>query len=513
MLTFALEVLICFVLVDFVVASQWGSLIAAFMAFLFILSQLDVLSTSRKDDKKQGGYGQIQEIKHPLVQMLRPSEIYAVIRYKLGAFSRPSYLGAGLEELNLEHEHIEFCSTKLKQVSRSFATVITFLPNKPDAPIRLAVGIFYIVLRALDTVEDDMNLSSFDSYVLEEDKKDVEDARSAAKQRLLCQFAQRLSDSVEGNADKHQPLHGFGEGHERELIENMDAIVYGMSVLPPKLRQVVLDITEEMGVGMAGYVSRDLKNGTDDAKDFEQYCHYVAGTVGDGLTRIFASCGYCPADLVSHRELWDAMGSFLQRTNIIRDYLEDLVDGRAWWPRSVWELYVTKDAEFGRSKSLSRLADSASIEAGHSTSCLNHMIADALEMVGSCLSYLEALNDPDVISFCALPQVMAIATLSVCFDNQKVFQGVVKIRKGQAARIMLDMSPMEHPTIFELQQNYLSWFARCTREIQAKARRAATRDPQAQRTDNICGKIIKVVDSKLQCLQESGRPLGQTHSD
>ncbi|GBG31736.1 Squalene synthase [Hondaea fermentalgiana] len=514
MVTFSLEVLICFVLVDFLVASQWGSLIAAFTTFLFILSQLDVLSTSRKEDKKQGGYGQIQEIKHPLIQMLRPSELYAVMRYKTGAFSRPSYLGAGLERLNLDKDHIEFCSVKLKQVSRSFATVITFLPNTSEAPIRLAVGIFYIVLRALDTVEDDMNLANFDSYVLDEDKTDVGDARLAAKERLLRQFATRLRDSVEGAAHKHQPLAGFGEGAERELVENMEAVVYSMSVLPPKLQEVIYDITDEMAVGMAEFASRDLKNGTEDEKDFEHYCHTVAGTVGDGLTRIFAAGGYCPADLVNRRDLWDSMGSFLQRTNIIRDYLEDLVDGRAWWPRSVWELYVPKDSsEFARSKSLSRLADTASIESGQSTSCLNHMIADALERVNHCLQYLENFDDPDIVSFCALPQVMAIATLSVCFDNPKVFQGVVKIRKGQAARIMLDLSPMEHPDIRDLQSNYLEWFARCTREIQQKAQRASRLDPQAQRVDTICSKIVKVVDAKLQCLQESSTPLGRPHAD
>lgn len=30
-----------------------------------------------------------------------------------------------------------------------------------------------------------------------------------------------------------------------------------------------------------------------------------------------------------------SMGLFLQKTNIIRDYLEDYVDGRAFWPKEV----------------------------------------------------------------------------------------------------------------------------------------------------------------------------------
>lgn len=39
-------------------------------------------------------------------------------------------------------------------------------------------------------------------------------------------------------------------------------------------------------------------------------------------------------------------------------------------------------------------------------------------------------------------QVMAIATLSTCYNNPLVFQGVVKIRKGQAVTLMMDATNM-----------------------------------------------------------------------
>lgn len=34
-------------------------------------------------------------------------------------------------------------------------------------------------------------------------------------------------------------------------------------------------------------------------------------------------------------ELANSMGLFLQKTNIIRDYLEDILEGRVFWPKSV----------------------------------------------------------------------------------------------------------------------------------------------------------------------------------
>jgi len=83
--------------------------------------------------------------------------------------------------------------------------------------------------------------------------------------------------------------------------------------------------------------------------DYDMYCHYVAGLVGIGLSQLFASSGVCKradrlrqdcscssrAPLPEARPtgleekefakldgLSNGMGLLLQKTNIIRDYLE-----------------------------------------------------------------------------------------------------------------------------------------------------------------------------------------------
>ena len=75
--------------------------------------------------------------------------------------------------------------------------------------------------------------------------------------------------------------------------------------------------------------------------------------------------------------------------------------------------------------------------------CLNYLVADALELVPDSLEYLARLNTPEVLRFCAIPQVMAIATLEACFDNPRLFTGVVKIRKGLTARLLLDSASLD----------------------------------------------------------------------
>jgi len=124
--------------------------------------------------------------------------------------------------------------------------------------------------------------------------------------------------------------------------------------LPEGSQEVIRDITNKMGAGMAEYVSADLGQGTIDQAAYDRYCHMVAGLVGEGLTRIFVArgmekesiCGqgecvwpFCEDPKVNPNNLAiaNSMGPFLQKANIIRDYLEDYVDGRAFWPQSVWK--------------------------------------------------------------------------------------------------------------------------------------------------------------------------------
>jgi len=66
-----------------------------------------------------------------------------------------------------------------------------------------------------------------------------------------------------------------------------------------------------------------------------QYCHYVAGLVGIGLSRLFSVSKLEDAAVGSNTKLSNSMGLFLQKTNIIRDYLEDVQLGRHFWPWQV----------------------------------------------------------------------------------------------------------------------------------------------------------------------------------
>ncbi|MCG9912435.1 MAG: squalene synthase [Flavobacteriales bacterium] len=287
-----------------------------------------------------------------------------------------------------------FCYEVLTKVSRSFAVVIQQLPEELKDP----VCIFYLTLRALDSIEDDMSLD--ETY----------------KNNLLRNFYKQCGDGS-------LTYPGIGDTEDyRMLMKNYDKVARVYSSLDSSYIEVIEDITRRMGHGMADYA--DLKVNT--VSEYDHYCHYVAGLVGYGLSGLFSASGLEDENLRYQYRLSNSMGLFLQKTNIIRDYREDLDMGRRFWPSEVWEKYADSFSWFSENP-----------EHEKSLTCLNVLVADALRHLPDAITYLKLLRNTQVFRFCAIPQVMAAATLAKVFNNPDVFEKNVKIRKGMAAKIMV----------------------------------------------------------------------------
>jgi farnesyl-diphosphate farnesyltransferase len=437
------------------------------------------------EDSKQGAYGKVPtHSSSKLAQLLYPMEIIAALRIKV--------FNSLENNLDTGRDDIAFCDRLLGKVSRSFAAVIRQLPPG----LCLDMAIFYLVLRALDTIEDDM-----EAYSGRETQKQDE---------LKCFAKHRLCDCA-------CSIDGVGAGDERVLLQQFGVVARVFQSLSPASQAVIQDITRRMGEGMADYVSADLAQGTADQAAYDLYCYHVAGLVGEGLTRMFIASGFeqeslklpcvhwslCPdmAKQPANYGLSTSMGLFLQKTNIIRDYLEDYVDGRAFWPQSVWRRHaITGDlGEFARPTAHGagvRLPMSGAagriVAKGVGTQalcCLNELVADALELVPDCLMYLRRIQTPAIYRFAAIPQVMAIATLAECFDNPLVFTGVVKIRKGQAARLM--QACMDGPDAVNW------WFAKFARSIQSAVQDGScsgASGPIGERVGNACARILELTE-------------------
>ena len=180
--------------------------------------------------KKQGSYGKVQIHKESkFSQLRRIDEVWA--GFSVLYFNRlKSNLGASYILQTFNASDLAFCDEILGKVSRSFASVIRQLP--PD--LLVDVMIFYLVLRALDTIEDDME--SFN-----DNKEKINYLLSFHKTALI---------------DPKWTLDGVGDGDEKRLLQNFDKCRNVFLSLNIKSREVISDITERMAAGMAEYVDK-----------------------------------------------------------------------------------------------------------------------------------------------------------------------------------------------------------------------------------------------------------------
>ncbi|CCD12912.1 unnamed protein product [Trypanosoma congolense IL3000] len=364
-------------------------------------------------------------------------EMYAMVRVRWQVRRLKSELRAD------DDDDLNFCYDILQDVSRSFALVIMQL----RAGLRDAVCVFYLVLRALDTVEDDMKVPL-----------DV-------KLRELPLFHTRLRDPK-------WRLDGVGTGRERELLQEFPRVSAAFTRLDSAFQDVIVDVCERMAAGMCDFLLRGSSSGggsgnadvhgeikcdergdiaVESRKDYDLYCHYVAGLVGHGLTRLFVRSGLEKAGLEDDMARANHMGLLLQKTNIIRDFYEDICEEppRVFWPREIWGRFTDDLHNF---KGLPRLVNkpNGSNDAGDhdevkqkALDCLNTMVADALEHLPHVIEYLSNLRDSTIFAFCAIPQVMAIATLSLVFDNGDVFHTKVKLTRGATCAIIYGSTELQ----------------------------------------------------------------------
>lgn len=325
--------------------------------------------------------------------LLRLDEVAAMVKVKIQFRNQRV-------SLRDDQADLKFCYDILQHVSRSFAAVIIQLHDE----LRDAVCLFYLVLRGLDTVEDDM------SVPLEK------------KLAVLPHFHEKLEID-----DWH--IDGIGEGKERELLEKFWCVCKGVQQLKKEYREVISDICEKMANGMCHFLQNEVVT----RKDYDLYCHYVAGLVGHGLTRLFACSGLEDPAIAKDLTIANSMGLFLQKVNITRDYFEDILQQppRMFWPKEVWGMYANNLADLKEPQNKRQAIE-----------CLNTLVCDALQHVPDCLDYMAQLKEPSVFLFCAIPQVMAIATLAELINNHKVFTEKVKIRKGAACKIIINSTSM-----------------------------------------------------------------------
>lgn len=207
-----------------------------------------------------------------------------------------------------------------------------------------------------------------------------------------------------------------------------------------RCQTVITDICLKMQTGMAQFAHKASTSTTpsiylDTIPEYDLYCHYVAGLVGEGLSRLFCSCGVEPASSLRRQlEHSNSMGLLLHKAHILRDFRQDVDERRFFWPKEIWRRYgfqtpvdmIDEESQEGKA------GGSREERALYALSEVN---LNALEHAVDSLEYLALITNASVFHFVAVPASVAMATLAGCFMNPEVLERSIKPSKGQVVKV------------------------------------------------------------------------------
>lgn len=331
----------------------------------------------------------------------------------------------------LNHEGFsrhEYAAFALNQVSRTFALNIRILPQ----PLQLEVTVAYLLCRIADTVEDDRDLPQ------------------SQKRDLLNRFAELFPDAESGGSANSDAVLAFSaalptewsqsQSWDRFITAHLEVLFPLYDGFPAGVRGAIARCVREMSSGMGHFAqrqgfTRDGKPLIHSLADLDQYCYYVAGTVGLLLCELFTFHSRL-IDQVKARALRSLAVSFglgLQLTNILKDMHEDRSRNVSFLPQE-WlqeenlnpQTFLAEENRVGAERIWGRLLVKA-----------KHHLEDAMEY--SCL--LPRL-EPRLRLFCLWPLFMAAETLVLLAQTRdSLKQGVhLKISREQVRRIVRDTS-------------------------------------------------------------------------
>ena len=304
-----------------------------------------------------------------------------------------------------------FCFEMLPQVSRTFTLSIEALPED----LRTAVCVAYLLCRIVDTIEDEAVLPR------------------SVRNALFDEFDHLMSDDRApwSNFEQQCRTHELGRGSpDGQLVGGAGAVFRAFRALPARQRTAVRPHVLEMSSGMRDYCERSYEEGRlrlRDLDDLENYCYFVAGTVGNLLTGLFEQ----KVGLLSHeaqsqlRARAVSFGLGLQLVNIVKDVATDFERGDVFVPVALAQAH---GIELEDILTPQRRQEGLAV--------IRAICARAREHLQAAVEYTVLWPTPagtSVRQFCAVPLALALASLA------EVEAGQDTLRPGRVPKISRDM--------------------------------------------------------------------------
>jgi farnesyl-diphosphate farnesyltransferase len=305
-----------------------------------------------------------------------------------------------------------FCAAILPAVSRTFALGIKVLPGA----LGQAVLDAYLLCRIADTVEDAPGIAPDVKAALFDDFLSAFDDAAA-----LARFTAGVQDLP-------------GEIAHLTLTRNTPLVFAHFGALPTNTRAVVRKWVAEMAVGMRKFVLL-YPNGIriQTLAEYQEYCYYVAGTVGYMLTDLWHE--HSPSIGTERyavlRERCRAFAEALQTVNILKDVAVDAEQENS--------VYVPEELLQAHGSTQSRILAPELLASNREA--LTQLIRLAWHDLEEALTYL--LDIPrravSIRMFCILPLLLAYATLRDLVESTAMLRpgGSVKISRREVKSLLM----------------------------------------------------------------------------
>ena len=213
----------------------------------------------------------------------------------------------------VKREWLKSNEESLVNQSRSFSIPILHLDERFKTPIMVE----YNLNKTIDTIEDSPDLQADE------------------KIQLINTFQHYLKQGRFSTEVQERMLEVTPQG-EAFVFKNYQATINLYNTLSNDEKALANKWTGEMAQGMCAFLKKPINT----SADLNEYCYYVAGTVGLYLTNLLRLKGSNITDEVFEKLAANSVpfGLFQQKLNIIRDYEEDkMTKKRSFWPKSYFE--------------------------------------------------------------------------------------------------------------------------------------------------------------------------------
>jgi farnesyl-diphosphate farnesyltransferase len=215
---------------------------------------------------------------------------------------------------------LAWCYDVVTDVSRTFAITVAEL----DEPMAGEVCVGYLVCRVADTVEDDPRIPPEE------------------KARILRSFDRTLDPQSDTDAedfvDSVREWMPDAPGPDWQLVAEAPRVLSVLRGFDPEARAAIRPPVRELVGGMADFVERHADEDglrIHTLEELEEYCWYVAGTVGDLVTNLVAQ-GADPETVARLEGGSRDFGLLLQMVNVAKDVGTDFEEENNVYLPATW---------------------------------------------------------------------------------------------------------------------------------------------------------------------------------